>query len=455
MIIIILKLIAYFLVAVSLGLAFLKLVGRNSLPAWLMAGLSFGAGAFLVSVQLFIYFFIFKLQYHYAVTVVVICEAIISLAYLIKSIEIRNMKQPLKFFKLDLMSLILIILIFIQIIFIMVSAITLPTIAYDSLTTWALRAKILFYNGQISFDQNDFYYLGHQWHNNYPWLIPLNIFFFSKMIGSFDDTLFNFIFLFFYLSILILLYAVLRKFTSRLMALVFVFLFSTMQLPFYHAFNAYADLPLSYYILCAFIFFFYFLKEQKTVYLVLMSLFMGIAFFVKQDALIFVIAMAACLGIFSLVSKKQTALKNVAYFIFIAAAMNIFWIYYLVKYNLGLSNVAPGLGFHPEIFKNLVLSLLVSNNWNIFWYFFAAVPVISWRAIINSKELLYSWLFFFAAFTGFICLYLFTNLYRYVLDNTAVSRNILLFVPMAVALTGLTLFYRQPQAVAEKNNAEK
>jgi len=448
------------------GYLLIRLFLREAVLGWLKAlSLSFGIGSLFVTIQLFIFLFICKLSVGNWIFALFIIENSLLLFLYYKKYGFKFEKIS-KIKSLKLKEILLVILIFLQLIFSLSNCLARPIIAYDSLAVWTLRAKILFYDNVVNSNPESFYYLGGYWHNNYPWHSSLLQYWSAFVLKDFNELAINLIFFIFFASVLLLIYSFLRDYINRFYALLFTFLLSSMPLFFYHSSNPYSDLPLSYYELIGFIFLFKWIerlrqnkdnslsevdKEKKMLFWI--GLFFGVAFLVKLDAIIFAIAAGAViLGVLlqKRLMKYSVGWKQLGIFVLGLILPNIFWGFFLIKYGLGLSNIAPAFGWHPEIFGPFLDSLFVANNWNIWWIVFFTFLLIYIKVIWRQKELLWGYLFVIIVSFGFTILYLFTGLYEFVINHTAVSRNIMLFVPISVFLTARLLKF-DPKKNNENN----
>lgn len=112
------------------------------------------------------------------------------------------------------------------------------------------------------------------------------------------------------------------------------------------------------------------------------------------------------------------------------------WWLFLAKYGLNLSNVAPGWSWQPEVLPAVLTALFLNNSWNIWWWAVAALGLFYVKTIVRTGELAAAWLFVILAAVGFLTLYFLTAESQFVLNQTAVSRNILLFIPLTIMLIG-------------------
>lgn len=399
--------------------------------------LAFGLGLAWITIQLFAIFWIFKLEAGAWFWWLYGLETLVLIFFVWKKKRLKLSPQPVGDF--NLREAILIFAIVIQIIFSLFNALSRPIIAADSLSMWSLRAKALFTAQQADFNPASFFYLGGDWHTNYPWHVSLTQYWSAFATNGFSEPMINLLSFLFFLSLLLLLYALIREQTNRLVGLILMFFAASLPLVFYHSYNPYADLPLAYYLLAATGFLFAWLKTERQQYLAWTGIFFGLAFWTKLDALIFILAGLGVILVVAILRKKY---KAVLYYLSGLILPNVFWIIFLIKYKLGISNVAGGLGWHPEIFQPLFNSLFVANNWNIWWFIFLAFSLIYIKTIFQQRHLLFGYLFLFLSALGFLCLYLFTEEYQYVVDYTAVGRNLILFVPSSMFLIASLLKYK-------------
>ena len=256
----IVKFAIFFISILILGYLSSLFLEKNK-PLLYRLALSYGLGIYFITMQIFVCLFIFRLNFSILIFGSVLWLEMICFALYARKRGVLRMKE-LKNIKarnfsfvsgLKTKEAIMILLILIQLIFIFSNALTRPTAGFDGLAMWAYKAKVLFYEKQVNFNRDDFLYLGGGGHRNYPWLVPLSQFWLHAISGEYNDLAVNFIFVFFFMGALILIYYFLKDYIGKFRGLVFVFFASTMPLFFYHGFNAYADLVLSFFVLIAFI----------------------------------------------------------------------------------------------------------------------------------------------------------------------------------------------------------
>lgn len=426
-----------------------KLWLKSRQPFLFKLALAWGLGAILITLELFCVFFLLKLKINLIIFYLFLTAESALLFYLVvrnrpnfkitnyfKNFRPKLVEVKSALSKIKIGNAVIFALIIIQIIFLAFNALTRPPIAYDNLTMWQYKPKILFYQNQINFDEQKYAYLGGGGHLNYPWQTPLLTYWLYANLGEFNDRLSNFINLIYFLSSLIIIYYFIKQHLSATVGLIAVWLFSTMPLPFYHAYNGYADLILSYYLLLAFIFLFSWLRDGGKRQLILTGMFFGCALFVKNDALIFALTGLLVILIKTLLSEKNLIylLKRAGFYLLAIALPLLPWLFLKLRYGLNFNSIETKFGYHPEVWKNLYQTLFLNNSFNIWWFIALMSLLVNLINIKKQKELMLSWIFFALCLSGLIILYLFTDEYLFALDYTALSRNFLTLIPLSIVL---------------------
>lgn len=427
-----LRTILFFLFVYSLGFFTLNLLGeRKKFFSGFNFFVGFGLGAFLVTMQLFIYLFIFKFSFS-SIWVIFFLFELVTLIFInyrkktLTGIFELNF-QP----KLNLKEGLVLLLVFIQIFFIFSNAFSRPSITYSSISLSLYRAKVLYFNDKVSFDLTDAQYLGGGDSLSEPWFSSLLYYFFYIFVDEYNDLFSNIINVTLFLGILMFLYSFIRKKAERLTALVFVFLFSSMPLAFYHSYNNYSDLTLSFFVLLSFYFLFEWFQTERVKFLYFSAIFLSSALWVKDAALIYIVSSLLSLFVFKFFQNK-IKIKTIIKFLVIIFVLLLPWFLFKVVHNLGFGLENLRLGFHPEVVSSLIGSMFVSMSWNIWWYIVLTVLIFGIKKILNDRDQYFVWLLFFTASLCWLFLFLFTEEYRSVLNYTAVNRNILTLIPLSI-----------------------
>ena len=434
------KLSIYFLSILAPGYLVLLIFNKEKLKFLQLTALAYGLGSFFITIQLFLYLFIFRLHFSWWFFAGYIIEIILLTLLVFKRVNLAVLLSfNYKFWRhIKVKEAIVIFLIIIQILFIFSNALARPTVVYDSVAMWTMKAKTLFTENQVNFNPDSPTYLSSSHHRNYPWHVPLMSYWLFNVLGEFNDLLVNLIFVSYFICLLIVCYCFIKEYISKFYSLIFVFFLSSMPLVFYHGFNAYADLTLSFYVLISFVYLFKWLEAQESRYLVYSGIFSGIACFVKNEAIIFIIASLLIIALNIVISRNWQRAKHLFHYVFFVILSILPWLVFKATHNLDISNVKEGFGFYPDVLKSLFGALFTSNSWNIWWFIVIISIIVNFKNIIKNKELILGWLFLFFSLAGFLILYLFTEEYQYALNNTAISRNILTLIPISVFITAIS-----------------
>lgn len=429
-----LKMIIYFVSILTPGLLLVRLL-RQSRPGLTLFNtcLAYGLGSSFIAIILFFYFFIFRLSYSpllfWLVWLLIGCLGVGVMVYKNPLDKIKTTKP--RFTKIQLVSVI-VILIFsaVNLSFLFSHAAVRPAALYDSLAMWSFKAKVLFYEQKINFDQTQEFYLGGGGHLNYPWQVPLVQYWLHVNLGAYDDLAANWIFVGYFLSLIGLVFFGLKRYIGFFRALILAFFLFSMPLVFYHGFNAYADLPLALYLTGALTFFYAWLRDKHREDLRLAAIFWGLSFWIKDGA--WFLYLAFLMVFFGYCLKRRLSWSAFSKFILISLAIASPWLLFRVFYHLGLSNVSAGLVFRPGILISILETMFVSYSWNLWWFFLVIAIFFNFKRIIGSAPLIFIWSFLGLGLLSLILVYLLTMNYQYALDQTALSRTLL-------SLTGVTV----------------
>jgi len=437
------KIVIYFLSYLIPGLllSWLLTSGRQKI-SWFNLALAYGLGSALITISLFVYLFFFQAHFQLWLGWLIVLGEILVLLFLIirqkagpDQVEwrlinrIRRGNNCLRNYYLSLSigrKMIMVLLVVFSLInfwFLGSNVITRPIATFDSLATWSLKAKILFYQSEISFDPASPLYLGGGGHINYPWQIPLSQFWLQANLGTYNDVWPNLIFLGYFLALLIIVFHFLKKYSDIFLASIFSFFVFSMPLVFYHAFNAYADLPLAFYLMAALGFFGLWLEDDRRHNFYLSAIFWGLSFYIKDIALVF--SFAWLLVFIWLVVRKKILLKNFIKYLLVVFITALPILIFKLIYQQSFSNVAGDWSFQPLAIYRFLEAIFVSYSWNIWWFIVLTSLAVNFRRIISSSVLQFLWLFLGLAIIGLILLFSFSPAASYALDQTALSRSLM------------------------------
>jgi len=364
--------------------------------------------------------------------------------YAYKRKRTLNIKAPAYANKSIISRLIFLIIIF-QIFFVSGEAILRPVYSFDALDNWAIKAKSFFYEKSVNLDRTDPYFMGGtDSKSNYPLHLSFLASWFYFNEGKIEEGLINLIPAIYYIALLGLIYINLKKYISRRKALIFTLFLSTAPLLIYHGFNFYADLVLSFYLTAAVIYLYNYLRRDYPGDLLLGMIMCGSMVFIKNNGLFYALIILL-IFLFELLRLKKikTAKKNLAV---PAAAWLVFslpWLIYVFINDLGYMAINNSLTmpshFHPEILKLFFLNLWFTYD---FFIWFAILPILIILFVKTaSKMLLSKKLFiimaFFALLFFHLSIFLFTDLYTYILDGSLDGRLALIIFPLSVFMAGI------------------
>lgn len=433
---ILLTLILFLFSILAPGLAITNLF--FSFPRYLALLVAYGLGTALLSGELFFYFFILRLAISSWLYIYIFLQATTALLLYIKK---HKKISPIRFFETFLKSIkinewLLISLIFLIVIFSGLQAITKPPIHHDAMSVWSLRAKILERDGQVNFNPDNYYYLGSPYVISYPWHSSL-VEYWLRQLGT-KETMVNLLPWGYFISIVFLLFYILRQRLNRLKSLVFILFFVSMPLIFLHSFNTYVDLVLAFYVLLAIFFLLEWLRYRKQSFLYFSAVCIGWTFFIKNEGIFFVAAWLLALLFDSYIYQLSFLRKKIWYILACIILSISGWLIFKQMYHLEI-NDSFILGWHPEIFTSFFYTLFIFNNWNIWWFIFFILLALFGKKIWINKNNRPFWVFFSVALFCFGLLYVATQSFEYAANFTAIARTTIPFIPLSIIAASLLL----------------
>ena len=338
-----------------------------------------------------------------------------------------------------------------KVLFVLYEGFTLPEHTSDSWEQWSSGAKFFFYEKGLALDSGNenFFGAGYLKVPRYPLNVPLMQVWVSLCIGEANEVYMKIWNSLFFICMIGLLFLTLRRKTSLMIAILASFFLSAVPLLTYHALVAYADLPLSFYALCAMVSF----RDTMDAFengraglarglLVLLGTFTALCVWTKMEGLFFAAAFSASLGLYCLV--KKIPFKKATVFFAPLALITVPWYVFLhsikvpVSYGeVGQLGTAITTGIHFQVLPVIAEQVLFSANFNLIFLFLFLLVIVGCRRIVVSN-LGYLYAALLAVMAMFLVLYLGTETYRWVLNLTAVNRNILTFIPMLYYVAALT-----------------
>lgn len=348
-------------------------------------------------------------------------------------------------------ALVLIAWILAKVLFVLYEGFFLPEHTSDSWEHWSSGAKFIFYEKGLALDpaNEHFFGAGYLKVQRYPLNVPLMQVWISLCIGEAHEVYMKVWNALFFISMVGLLFFALRRKTTLMTALLAAFFLSTVPLLTYHALTAYADLPLSSYALGAMICFWNAieaLKSGRAGYarglFILMGACTALCVWTKMEGLFFAAAFSASLGLYYLV--KKISFTQVMAFLAPLVLVSVPWYVFLMGIGVPVSygkaelpGATMAAGIHFQVLPVIAEQILFSANFNLIFLFLFLLIIVGYRRILQSG-LGYLYAALLSIMAMFLVLYLGTETYRWVMNLTAVNRNILTFIPMMYYVSALT-----------------
>lgn len=348
---------------------------------------------------------------------------------------------------LSIVKIILLLIIIFQVVFIFTEAGLRPHIYVDILENWGWKAKVFFYQPDQAFNPQSSLFLGGESHRHYPLHVSLFMTWIYSWLGEVNDALINVVFVFYFIALLILVYFTLRSWTKsdpwrNALNLVLTAVLATLPLLNYHGFNAYADLPLTFYFTLAAVCFFNYLKNHSRLNLVLAALFAGLSVWVKNTGLVLsaVIFIVFLIYLINSYLKKdwRSAGKDFLFFCFWFVIFIGPWLVFKKIFAIVYIGNPAVSWFHPEVIPAVFQQIFLLRSFHFWPFIFVLILMFKWRKI-GIYPNYYLFLVILGAIAVYFCLYLFTTHYEYVIDGTSVGRNFLTLMPISVFLAGILL----------------
>lgn len=326
----------------------------------------------------------------------------------------------------------------------------MPTYFDDSLDNWNLRGKVIAHTHQLTLTLPDGSEAGV---SSYPPAIPLFKAWLSTLAGNWTDPLVNAIHPVWYVLILWLLYATLRRHAPLHWSVVGTYILASLPLYQIHGTNTYIDAYMSGFLLLIGAFMFHAFAAESPVerqcFLRLNACLLGIVTFVKSEGLVLYWPLfAGAIGLSLIMGIRQQKitwadLRHWLLHLFVwSAVFAAPFIIYRLSHGLAFGNAknisATTLLWQPKAFWSMMLTIFTEGNWHFLPGGFVAVLIWNWRRALRLP-----WLPLTLIVTGGIALQLFifstTNLAIEALQQTGSARGLVHLAPLVVVLALLLL----------------
>lgn len=438
-----LKLIFALLIPIVVGLLFVSLISpkKEQLSPLERLSLAFLIGTGIITLEMLV-LGIFKIKF--TVLNIMLASAIIS-SYP-ASVLIRNKNslldihalfgiQKFKWHELAFLSIILL-----RIIFVFFESLIKPVIGVDAFANWSFRAKVFFIDGGLALYPGKSFFLGGG-AAFYPLNIPLLETWLFTALGYWNDLLVKIIFPMFFACLLILLYCSIRRYYSRTAALLSTYLLSSLPLLIHHSTIEYADFPLCVYFTCSILFMLIYFESRDNNYLYISAILSGIGSWTKSEGMPLFFIILFIIFLYHLISKRDTreSARNLLAYFLLAMIFKAPWSIFNIMLNIP-KNVYQNIEYYkvidnlyriPVIIEYFYNKFLFYGNWNISWFVFAVILILSLKYITRTRQL-FSLLTIFLCIGAFAFMYYLTPNYAWLLDGTTLNRNTLIIMPIII-----------------------
>lgn len=379
--------------AVALGHVILSLFFKkdmDSTPLIEVLALSYVVGFGLIPLYMILLYLAgigFSYRTLYAPILLFIC---IGYAYLLY--RDRRISINLKYKKFDRMSLVFISLITFEIIHSFFRALIKPVESFDSVASFAIKAKIFFLAKCIPPDY--FHNIATNFpHPYYPLMIPLQETFCFISMGSFNDMLVNIIFPMHFLALVILFYFNTKAVTSRMCALVFTFLIASLNELNRFSTMGYTDIHFALYVCIGFLYWYRYVtsKKENALFFYIPAIFSAFAIFTKDTGYM-VPALYLLLSVIYRREKKVVKEPFIMYIRYLAVTSLLIlpWIYLRIKLGPSQTFIKKDIldmGYFICLAKERILPILYEfqanafglKKWNMLWPVFMTLFIINYR----------------------------------------------------------------------------
>ncbi|MCA9401087.1 MAG: hypothetical protein KC713_05635 [Candidatus Omnitrophica bacterium] len=409
----------------------------RDLPGRIKGALSFGVGLGVITLWIFV-LALFHISYTFWSVCAVLAVPFFLGVYRNKKEQhtLNNKVQDQSCFKWDIVSLILLGGIIFYLGFIFWRTLMFPICSWDAIATVGLKGKILYFTHSLE----DIPGMAHA---AYPLFTPLAMNWMALALGHWDDVYIKLFLPCGMVSLVMFSYFSFKKFVSQRWALFGVFCILGSALVSYHATIAYRDFYLMYYLFIGCMLLLLWVEERRCGYLLLSSVFYGLATFVKVEGSLYLALAYTILAGFLFLDRTKSFLNKIKCLgVFVMPSGFICLGFHLYRAVRGIQleeKAMLSLGhpaaerFYPTLIK-VMENLFLTGNWNLVWFLFI-VSLFHVRGIRSHKVVQFLLLLIILHFTLIFFLSMFTHSFIWLAGVSAItglSRIILHFYPMAI-----------------------
>ncbi|GEM_PF-535583 len=321
-----------------------------------------------------------------------------------------------------------------------------PIESYDAVAIHGLKAKVIYLAGGINenfFGNISSFFQGA--HPDYPLLIPFSQVWFYTFLGNFNDILVKMIFPLFYLSFILVFYAVLKRITkSRFSAVLFTFLLATVKQFSDYSTIGYADMETGIYFAAGLFYLYLWFSRKKMSFLAISLISSVFCLWTKNEGTLLALINMLVFLFYVLANIAKSEKKRLLlFFPYAAALICVILAWYgfkefhgLENENFNLSMIGAGKlraasGSVPAVLYEYQKQFFGFKKWNIIWILCFLVFLAGLKAAFsNNIKYITAALFLFAL--GYSAVYIFSDVnIKFFLHSTG-SRFLLHVLPVAV-----------------------
>lgn len=430
-----------------IGYLLLNAIFNNKITCLIeLFAVSFGLGAGLISIELFVVSWIGVRLNFFAVFLLVVIN--IFLLFLVARNRIKL--GPLRSLtcNFNVVEIILISVIVISVVSTFLDALSLPICNCDAVATWSLKAKILYH--ETVRETNYFFEQSKSFsHPDYPLLVPFIQVYIYALLGYVDDRLVKIIFPVFFVCLLASVYSIQRVYYSRMHSLVFTAVLASLPPLLTEAVSGYADVPLSFFYFLMAGYLYLWVKDGKLTYLILSALFTGCAIFTKSEGLGLYLINLIVLVIFTISKFKKETITQLFIYIGLTITTIFCWFIFQTKglvtqenyfSQLTLENIIKNIDRVPIILQAFVKEFVNLKRWNIVWIALLLSTILSFSNVFK-KPIVYLILLFVLHPVMYLIVYIITPWQILPLLDCTLTRNLIHITPLAVYLISEEIGY--------------
>jgi hypothetical protein len=271
-------------------------------------------------------------------------------------------------------------------------------------------------------------------------------------LGTFNDCLIKILAPAMFLCLLVIFYSTLRRYYSRLAALIFTFLLSTLPFLVFHAATAYSDFPQMVYYSLAAIYLFLFMKENDhgrsgaaVSFLTVSALLLGASVWVKRGGFALAGLNLAVLLVYLIMNKMfeqnkwRAFLPAAGAFLFIALPSILYGQANFLFH--GMKSVVEGAAAEPSaisevnrfqvIITTTLRKLFLYADWHLLWLLLVLVLLFCFRRAFKGA-LLYLLAIIVLDLGAILVQFGFGSSFAYILDGTLFDRLVMSVVPIVL-----------------------